>query len=303
MTDGSKNPLTPNPNDRLGLILVVASAVGLGLAMAVSKFAYDDGANGLALGTARALFFVPALFIFCRLTGRRLRLSFKDWLHTLGVGLLMGAGFYGHVGAIEFIPIGLAAILFFTFPPIIGVIQAVITREPPGWAKALALAISFAGMAVMLGVSLQAADSRGIALALAAALCVAWNTVWTARKLSHVDGVVAVFHMGVVAAVALSAICLLTGYAEAPATSSGWAAVFWVAALQTISLPLFYLALPRVGALKAGMVVNLQPVVSIMAAFVLFAQVMTPVELLGGAMVLLGIWLMQREGKLRRDRP
>ena len=51
-----------NPNDRVGLILVVGSAVGLGLAMAVSRFAYDDGANGLALGTSRALFFVPALF-------------------------------------------------------------------------------------------------------------------------------------------------------------------------------------------------------------------------------------------------
>ena len=72
-----------NPNDRMGLTLVVGSAVGLGLAMAVSRFAYDDGANGLALGTARALLFVPALFLFCQLTGRRVRLSFADWRHTL----------------------------------------------------------------------------------------------------------------------------------------------------------------------------------------------------------------------------
>ena len=65
-----------------------------------------------------------------------------------------------------------------------------------------------------------------------------------------------------------------------------------------ISLPLFYLALPKVGALKAGMVVNLQPVVSIVAAYLLFAEIMTLVELAGGAMVLLGIWMMQRLDKM-----
>ena len=70
-----------------------------------------------------------------------------------------------------------------------------------------------------------------------------------------------------------------------------------VALLQTISLPLFCLALPRVGALKAGMVVNIKPVVSIVAAYLMFAQVMTLVELAGGAMVLLGIWMMQHLDK------
>ena len=73
-----------------GLVLVVSSALGLGLAMAVSRFAYDDGANGRALGTARAFFFVPALFLFCRLTGRALGVSFNQWCHTLGlVGLVL----------------------------------------------------------------------------------------------------------------------------------------------------------------------------------------------------------------------
>lgn len=287
-----------NPNDRMGLTLVVGSAVGLGLAMAVSRFAYDDGANGLALGTARALFFVPALFLFCQLTGRSLRLSFREWRHTLGLGVLMGVGYYGHVGAIEFIPVGLAAILFFTFPPVIAVIQAVANRQLPGVGQSLALVLSFCGLAVMLGVSFEAADPKGIMLALGAALCVAWNTVWTARKLSHLDGAVAVFHMGMVAAVVLSGVCLLTGYAEFPMTSIGWTGLVLVALLQTVSLPLFYLALPRVGALKAGMVVNIQPVVSIVAAFVLFAEVMTLIELAGGAMVLLGIWMMQRLDKV-----
>ena len=80
----------------------------------------------------------------------------------------------------------------------------------PGIGQLLALLVSFCGLALMLGVSFEAADPKGIMLALGAALCVAWNTVWTARKLSHLDGAVVVFHMGVVSAVVLSGICLLT---------------------------------------------------------------------------------------------
>ena len=289
-----------DPNDRPGLLLAVFASTGLGLAMVLSRFAYEAGANGLALGTARAVFFVPALFLFCRLSGRSLRLPPGDWLHCAGLGLFMAIGFYGHIGAIEYIPIGLAAILFFTFPPIIGVLQAVVAREPPGLAKSAALAIAFGGLALMLGVSFESADPRGIALALGAAACVAWNTFWTARRVPHVDGVVAVFHMGTVAFVVLVSASLLGGKALLPETAVGWMGLGAVVALQTLSLPVFYLVLPRIGSLKAGMMGNVQPLVSIVLAFLIFGELMTPLQLAGGAMVLGGIWLMQRaDGKAR----
>ena len=292
-----------DPNDRLGLFLAVAACTGLGVSMVVSRFAYDGGANGLALGTARAVFFVPALFLFCRLTGRALRLVRSDWLHCAGLGLLTAMGFYGHIGAIEYIPVGLAAILFFTFPPMIGVMQAVVARDPPGLAKSAALAIAFGGMALMLGVSFESTDPRGLALALGAAACVGWNTFWTARRVPHLDGVVAVFHMGVIAFVVLVSISLISGKALLPSTTGGWTGLVIVVALQTLSLPLFYLALPRIGPLKAGMMGNVQPLVSIVLAFLVFGELMTPLQLAGGAMVLGGIWLMQRaDGKARAQR-
>jgi len=45
------------------------------------------------------------------------------------------------------------------------------------------------------------------------------------------------------------------------------------------------------------MFTNAQPLVSITAAYLLFGEVMSPVQLLGGALVLGGIWLMQVSGK------
>ena len=291
-------------NDRLGLAFAVSGAFGLGLAMVLSRFAYDAGANGLALGTARAVFIVPALYLFCRLTRRSLRLPRGDWLHCAGLGVFTAMGFYGHIGAIEYIPVGLAAILFFTFPPIIGVLQATVAKEPPELAKSLALAIAFGGIALMLGVSLDSADPRGIILALVSGACVGWNTFWTARRVPHVDGVVAVFHMGTVAFVILVAIALVSGEARLPEGGVGWAGLAAVVALQALSLPLFYLALPRIGSLKAGMIANVQPLISITLAFLILGELMTPAQFVGGTLVLTGVLMMQRaDGKLRRSRP
>ena len=292
----------PDANDRLGLAFSLAGSFGLGLAMVLSRFAYEAGANGLALGTARAVFFVPALFVFCYLTRRSMRLPRGDWLHCAGLGLFTAMGFYGHIGAIEYISVGLAAILFFTFPPIIGVLHATVAREPPGLAKSVALAIAFGGLALMLGVSFDTADPRGIILALVSGACVGWNTFWTARRIPHVDGVVAVFHMGTVAFVVLVSIALVSGEALLPEGTAGWMGLLAVVFLQTLSLPLFYLALPRIGSLKAGMIANAQPVVSIVLAYLIIGETMTPAELSGGALVLVGIWMMQRADARPRRR-
>lgn len=243
--------------------------------------------------TARALLFVPTIYLVCVASGRSLRLSTSDWLHCVGLGALMSLMFYGNVGSVEFISVGLAALLFFTFPPIIAVIQAVVLREPPGVAKSVSLVVAFTGLVLMLGVSLRAADPTGIVMALGAGIAAAWNSVWLVRKLAHLDGVVVTWHMGVVATVILTTTTLATGSVDLPDVTSGWLGLVGVAVLQTVALPVYFSAMQRVGALKCAMVTNVQPVVSIVAAFFFFGELLTPTQLAGGAMVLGGVWLMQ----------
>ncbi len=296
-------PRDPSPRDAPGLVLAAASATGLGIAIAVSRLAYEGGSNGLTVATARSWLFVPALYVFCRLSGRSVRLPRRDWHHVLGLGVLMSVAFYGNVGAVEFIPVGLAAILFYTFPPMIGLIQAFVVGEAPGAVKSVALAVAFAGIVLMLGVSSGKPDPRGVVLALGAALAIACNTVWVERRMTHVDGVVLTFHMGVVAAVMLSTVAVLTRGMAPPVSASGWTGLCLVAVLQTVSLPLFYMALPRIGPLRAAMVANVQPLVSIACAYLLFAELMSPMQFSGGALVLAAIWLMQRQSRRQPAAP
>ena len=286
-------PRTLDPGDARGTALALLSAVGLGLAVAVARYAYEGGANGLTVVAVRSLVLVAGLFVYCRATGRSLGLRRADRRRCAGLGLLMAMGFYGNVGAVEYISIGLTVLLFFTFPPLIALIQAVLDRAWPAPAKAVALATALAGLATMLGVSLGASDPRGVALALGAAVAVALNSVGIVRLVSHVSPLVAMFHMAVTAAAVLVTLALATCSVQWPVSGTGWTGMFGVVALQCGALPLYFVAIARIGALKSAILANVQPVTGIIAARALFGELLGAAQLAGGALVLAGIMLMQ----------
>ena len=282
----------PDSGHARGTALALLSAAGLGLAIAVARYAYEGGTNGLTIASVRSFALVAVLFVYCRATGRSLRLQRADRRRCAALGLLMAMGFYGNVGAVEYISIGLTALLFFTFPLLIGLIQALLDRAWPAPARAAALATAFAGLATMLSVSLGASDPFGVALVLAAAVAVALNSVAIVRLVGRVNPVVAMFHMAVTSAVVLPALALSTGSVQLPVSGIGWAGMSGVVALQCLSLPLYFVAIAHVRPLKAAMLANLQPVISIVAAGALFGELLGAAQLAGGAMVLAGIMLM-----------
>ena len=292
----SHSPTRPrpiDPGDARGIALALLSAIGLGLSVAIARYAYEGGTNGLTVASLRSLALAAALFVYCRATGRSLGLGRADRRRCASLGLLMAMGFYGNVGAVEYISIGLTALLFFTFPPLIGLIQAILDRAWPALAKVAALAAAFAGLATMLGASLGASDPRGVALVLGAAVAVALNSVGMVRLVGHVNPLVGMFHMAITAAVALPVLALATGSVQLPVSGTGWAGMLGVVALQCASLPLYFVAIARIGALESAMLANIQPVTSIVAARVLFGELLGAAQLAGGAMVLAGVMLMQ----------
>lgn len=282
-----------DPGDARGVALALLSAVGLGLAIALARYAYEGGANGLTVASMRSIALAGVLFVYCRATGRSLALRGTDRWLCAWLGVLMSMAFYGNIGAVEFISIGLTALLFFTFPPLIGVLQAILEQSWPPVAKVIAIATAFAGLATMLGASLGASDPRGVALVLGAAIAVALNSVGVVHLIGHIHPLVGMFHMAATSAVLLPVATVATGSVQLPAAWSGWAGTGAVIVLQCASLPLYFVAIARIGALKTAVLANLQPVTSIVAARVLFGELLGLTQLVGGTMVLAAIMFMQ----------
>ena len=280
----------PDPTDGAGIAFALAAAVGFGLAIAVSRFAYEGGANGFTVASIRSCLATLVVLALCLATGRSIRVARREWLHLTGLGVLLSVLFYGNIGAVEHISVGLTALLVFTYPTMITTLEAMLTRTMPAPAKAIALVVAFVGLFLMLGVSFGSSHPLGIALALAAAS----NAVWYSQAVRRLDIVVATLHMTIAATVTVLAVSVVNGSFVLPINATGWGGLIGVVMLQSGLAPVYFAGIARIGPLKSGMLANIQPVTSIVAAFLLFGKWLTPVQWLGGAMVIAGVLIMQR---------
>lgn len=289
---------TAESRDRLiGFALAFAASIGLGLAVAVARIAFEGGTDGQSVATVRAWFLVSVVGAWCLATGRSLRVDRRTWLHCLGLGSLLAYMFFGNIGAVKFIPVGVAALLFFVYPPLVAVFTAILDRRWPGALRIVAFLVAFGGLAVMLGIGHAHLNPIGLALGLGAGVACGFQVTWISRVMKGRDSLVIMFHMAVVAAVVLSvAVPLLTGI-TLPITTLGWIGAAGVVLLQGCSIPLYFESIPRIGAETSSIINNLQPVTSIVAAYLLFGEAMTLSQVAGGAMVIGGILLLQLAGR------
>lgn len=277
----------------MGLAAVILCAVVLGAAVAVSRYAFDGGASGIAVAVFRSVFIVVVLAVGLKVSSRSMKIpAALFWMVALN-GVLMGLMAYGNIGSVEFISVGLASLLFFTFPIIIAVLVMVLRIEHVSMMKVGAVMVAFVGLAIMLGVSLGNVDGRGTALALMGSVATAVNAILVARHFRQIDVLALTLHFSLGATLSLVAIAIFLAEVRWPDTLGGWSGTVWVAIFQAIGTPLYFYAITKIGALKAGMVVNIQPVTSIFLAWLLFNEVLTALQALGGVMVLLSIAFMQ----------
>ena len=287
---------------RRGYLFAVASSLGLGLAIATSRGAYEGGATALAISPVRAVTLALLLWLVCVAGRRSLRLPRRDMLSCLGLGMLAAHMFYGNIAAVETIPVGLAALCFFVYPPLVGALSAALDRRWPSAAVMGALALAFAGVGLALGVGFDGLDPSGVFLGVSAGVACAVSVLWLARGMAHADPLPVMFWFSAVAAAILVPVALFSGGARLPGTAAGWTACLAVVLCQVSSIPLYYAAVRLAGAENTAMLNNLQPLTSIFAAWALYNERLGPWQWCGAVMVLGGIVWMQTVLRLRRGR-
>jgi len=284
-----------------GLALALLAGVFLGSAVAVARFAYEGGASGIVVASVRSILMTSLMAGFILYRGSGFGLPRKLVPLAMFNGVLMSAMTYGNIGAVEFISVGLAALLFFTFPVIIAVIVTVLRIEPTSPLKLFSIVFAFVGLALMLGSSVGESDWRGVVFSLVAAFATATNAVLVARFFREVNVFLMTFHFSWTALLVLVLIGIFVADVRFPETPGGWGGVFGVAVLQASAMPMYLWSISRIGALKAGMATNIQPLTSIGEAWVLFDELLGALQALGGVLVLGSILLMQwADMRLRR---
>jgi drug/metabolite transporter (DMT)-like permease len=282
-----------------GTIMCLASAAAFGAMAVFGKLAYDEGAN---VGTLLVVRFTLAAALFWAVLrpGELRALTRRD----AGIGLGLGAvGYAAQAGcffsALERIDAGLLALLLYTFPAMVTAAAIALGRERVDVRRIAALVLASGGLAlVVAGAGAGALDPLGVALGLAAAV------VYTTYILVG-DGVAGRVPARVLSTLVCTgaAVTLVVGSAAlgelrpGDLTAAGWGWLACLALVSTIaSISLFFAGLRRVGPSAASILSTLEPVVTVVLAFLVFGETLGAVQLAGGALVIAAVLVLQARG-------
>ncbi|PSQ45220.1 EamA family transporter [Halobacteriales archaeon SW_6_65_15] len=284
--------------DRVGTPLVLVSAAGFGTLGVLGELA---AAEGLSIPTVLTFRFVLAALVVWAILGargelRRLRgrplVGFA--LGALGYAAMSGLFFWG----LTFMTAGLVGIVLSTYPVFVVAAATVGLGERVTRRTVAALGAALAGVALVTGADPAGADPRGIAVVLAAALVYAGYITVSRSALTTVDPQVLTAHVLPAAAVAYLAVGTATGQLRIPATVYEWELEVAIAVVAT-ALPIFtfFAGLRRIGASRASIVSTVEPVVTLLLGAAVLDEPITPVTMVGGALVLGGVLLVQTDAE------
>ncbi|MCP5373033.1 MAG: DMT family transporter [Hyphomicrobiales bacterium] len=290
--DGSESGHRPV----LGVGLAVLTAGFYGLSTTFARVAYDTGATPVTVILARTLAAACLFAAVLALAGRTapaaaLAAPRAAWGRLAPMPVLLALQGLGYLGAVAFIPVGLAALLFYTFPLMVAAVAPLTGGPRPGRRQGLAFVAAFAGLALALGPQLQVLDPRGIALALTGAVGQAGLMLCGARAAERLGPLRLSFHTNLLALPLFALALVLLGGPSWPGAAAGWAGFGGVMAVGAVAVVAMFAAARAAGPARAALVLNLEPLVSIAAAALLLDERLSPQQMVGAAVVLSALLL------------
>ena len=301
----------------LGILLTVISAFAFGSGALFAKPVYAAGVGWHELMAWRFLIGASLAWVWVAINpaarrGLR-RMGRRALAVALGLGVLYTGNSATYFAGLEEVSASLAALIVYVYPAIVAVISLQVGRPLEGRRAWLALGIALAGVALAVGNISGVAPPPLFALALVAASPVIYS-IWIvlAARLSgegrddvgrdagggaNPTAAGAVMLSTTAATYWISALALGRPVLPAQIPSEAWVGIAGVGIVSTfIAVQAFYAGAHRIGAARASLVSTVEPIWTIALAGLLFGERLGPLQLLGGAMILVGVLIAQTGG-------
>jgi drug/metabolite transporter (DMT)-like permease len=293
-----------------GTLFCLGSGAAFGSMAIFGKLAYDEGANVGTLLSVR--FTIGALLFWALVLADRARREGRGLeRRDVGIGLALGAaGYSAQAGlyfvALERIDASILSLLLYTFPAMVTVAAITIGRERVNRRRLIALALTSAGLVLVLaGAAAGAFDAVGAALALGAAVVYTIYILVSERTAVRVSPYLLSALVCSGAAMTLTIGAAALGELQPGSVSGmGWLWLGCIGVVSTVAaIGLFFAGLRRVGPSTASILATVEPVVTVFLAFLVFGETLAAVQILGAALVLTSVLVLQarrREPALAR---
>jgi drug/metabolite transporter (DMT)-like permease len=297
-------PTSPARADREGLVLCAVSAAGFGAMAVLAKLAYEAGVGVIELLAVR---FTIAAALLAVLGAHMRRDRPHPGARTVLSALALGAIAYTAESGLFFAALhrmgaSVAELLLYAYPSLVVVGAIMLGREQASRRRGGALALASAGVVlVLVGGEAGALDPVGVLLALGAAAGYTSYILVADTVGKRIDALGLATLVCAGAAVSFTVAGLATGSLHFAFGLDGWLAISAIAVFSTV-VPLFaFLAgMERIGPGKASILSALEPPITLLLAFAVFSEELSPIQLLGGGLVVGAVVVLQAKLGSRR---
>lgn len=279
-----------------GILFMGISATAFGSAPTFAKLAFDNSINPSSLQSYRFLITFIVIVIVANISRTKLKVRRSHLPRLFTLAFSTGLSSFCYMTSVNYIPVAIASLTFFTFPLVVASISHLLGMDRLSRLKIAAMLIAFSGLCLLMGNSYQI-NWVGILLAFAAGLFVATSFIVSKPLTNDLSPItLAVFATGVPCLVFLT-ISFSLATLVVPNTLAGCFGLIVNSLCHAIGLTCCYAAIARLGALRTAVMMNIEPLISVLAAYLVLGQVLTISQMFGVCGVVFGIALMSSTRK------
>jgi drug/metabolite transporter (DMT)-like permease len=276
-------------------LLIVVSALSFG---SISVLTILITRAGVPLLTAMAWRYVVGAALLLAIIGVK---QLGSVPRQRCVRLLLIGGFgqalitYLSLHALEYIPVGPLAFLFYTYPAWVALVAAIRRAEKLTSMRAIALTLALVGVTVMVGApSTDKLNPIGVILALASALLYSAYLPSLEHLQQGIPALVATFLLVVGAAVTFVIAALSAGDLYLPRAVPVWSNIVVLALVSTvIAFSSLIKGLSVLGPVRTAIIATVEPFFTAMLGVAVLGNQLTITTLVGGILIAAAVLLIQ----------
>ncbi len=281
----------------LGILYVIISGTSFGVMPIFANLAYETGATPTTILFLR--FTIASFLMLSWLFFKKTKYSFPKG-KTFFILVLMGCLGYGgqsfcYFKALTFLPSGTVAILLYLYPALVTGLSLLFLNQKITRYELFALVLALMGTVCVVGFT-AGGDLAGYILGTLAPFIYATYIIVGTKVLKKTDAFIVSTVVITSAAVLYSGVIAFQG-ALFPTNLVGWTAAVTIAIVSTIIAIFFFFAgIKKIGPVHASMLSTVEPVVTVILAWLFLGEQLGVYKIAGGIMVLMaGVLLAKKQ--------
>jgi drug/metabolite transporter (DMT)-like permease len=270
----------------------IAAGTALGISDVLAKMVLASGCDVLTMLSLRSLIGLALMAAWLRV-GAKPKTDTRVRSISLGVGIIFAGLIFCLFKAIALIDVPTAVLTYFAYPLLTGLTAAIAGLDRLRWQGALCAMVAFCGLALMIGAHPAGLVFAGIAFALGAAFCRTAMLLVTRAYLQNTDSRLTTWYSVISSMLVFIALSLGTRTWNPPQTDWGWIELIGLSITSTAAVLFVFVSTLRIGPFRTALIMNMEPLVTMVLSVLLLGEVLTPLQGLGSAIMLAALVAFQ----------